>query len=133
MPIRGEYFWIERQMRLEQHAAERDEAKAAMASARQLILDALNRRNIPAGVNSLEENRPKKDSLPGGIRQGTTDFRRIGYGGPCPPSGTHRYFFNLYALDTTLSLGNNTTAKELQGAMKGHILAEAQFMGRFKR
>src|SRR3970040_1801866 len=59
--------------------------------------------NIPGDARSLEENLPKKDSLPNGARQGTTDFRRIGYGGPCPPSGTHRDFFKLYALDTTLN------------------------------
>lgn len=89
--------------------------------------------NIPAGVNSLEENRPKKESLPGGIRQGTTDFRRIGYGGPCPPSGTHRYYFRLYALDTLLDLPATTTKTRLEEAMKGHVLARAELMGKYRR
>ena len=89
--------------------------------------------NIPSGVNSLEENRPKKESLPGGIRQGTTDFRRIGYGGPCPPSGTHRYYFRLYALDTLLDLPAATTKARLEEAMKGHVLAQAELMGKYRR
>jgi Raf kinase inhibitor-like YbhB/YbcL family protein len=89
--------------------------------------------NIPASVNSLEENQAKKDSLPGGIRQGTTDFRRIGYGGPCPPSGVHRYFFHLYALDTLLDLPATTTKAGLEKAMTGHVLAQAELMGKYRR
>ncbi|TFG88178.1 MAG: YbhB/YbcL family Raf kinase inhibitor-like protein [Gemmatimonadales bacterium] len=89
--------------------------------------------NIPASVNSLEEDRPKKESLPGGIRQGTTDFRRIGYGGPCPPSGTHRYYFRLYALDILLDLPATTTKARLEEAMKGHVLAKAELMGKYRR
>ncbi len=89
--------------------------------------------NIPASVNSLEEDRPKKESLPGGIWQGTTDFRRIGYGGPCPPSGTHRYYFRLYALDTLLELPATTTKGWLEEAMKGHVLAQAELMGKYRR
>jgi len=89
--------------------------------------------NIPASVNSLEENQPKKDSLPGGIRQGTTDFRRIGYGGPCPPSGTHRYFFRLYALDALLDLPATTTKAQMEKAMMGHVLAQAELMGKYRR
>ena len=89
--------------------------------------------NIPSGVNSLEEDRPKKGSLAGGIRQGTTDFRRLGYGGPCPPSGTHRYYFRLYALDTLLDLPATTTKTRLEEAMKGHVLAQAELMGKYRR
>jgi len=89
--------------------------------------------NIPSGVNSFEEDRPKKESLPGGIRQGTTDFRRIGYGGPCPPSGTHRYYFRLYALDILLDLPATTTKARLEEAMKGHVLAKAELMGKYRR
>jgi hypothetical protein len=89
--------------------------------------------NIPASARSLEENLPKQGSLPHGARQGTTDFRRIGYGGPCPPSGTHRYFFKLYALDTTLDLPAATTKKHLEKAMQGHILAQAELMGKYRR
>lgn len=89
--------------------------------------------NIPASARSLEENLPKKDSLPNGAKQGTTDFRRIGYGGPCPPSGTHRYFFKLYALDTTLNLPAATTKKDLEKAMQGHILVQAELIGKYRR
>jgi Raf kinase inhibitor-like YbhB/YbcL family protein len=89
--------------------------------------------NLPVTAGGLPEGIKDEKQLPGGSVQGTNSWRRTGYGGPCPPSGTHRYFFKLYALDTLLALGNNTTAKDLQAAMKGHILAETQLMGRFKR
>ncbi len=61
------------------------------------------------------------------------DFRRQHYGGPCPPSGTHRYFFKLYALDTTLALSKNTTAKDLESAMKTHVMAQDTFIGLYSR
>ncbi len=89
--------------------------------------------NIPGTTQSLPLGLPKVDSLPGGMQQGTTDFRRIGYGGPCPPSDTHRYFFNVYALDTTLTLPASTTKPALEQAMRGHILAEARLMGVYTR
>jgi len=89
--------------------------------------------NIPATARALDENLAKKESLPSGANQGTNDFRRIGYGGPCPPSGTHRYFFKLYALDTTLSLPPHTTKSVLDKAMRGHILAQAELMGKYRR
>jgi hypothetical protein len=89
--------------------------------------------NIPATARSLPENLPKTEKSEGGARQGTNDFRRIGYGGPCPPSGTHRYYFKLYALDTTLDLPSSTTKRDLEVAMRGHVLAEAQRMGTYKR
>ncbi len=89
--------------------------------------------NLPVTAAGLPQGIKDEKQIPGGSTQGTNSWRRIGYGGPCPPSGTHRYFFKLYALDTTLSLGNNATVKDLQAAMKGHILAETQLMGRFKR
>lgn len=89
--------------------------------------------NIPPAARSLDENVPKKDALPNGMKQGTTDFRKIGYGGPCPPSGTHRYFFKLYALDTTLNLSPRTTKKDLERAMQTHILAQAELMGKYSR
>ena len=65
--------------------------------------------------------------------QGTNDFRKQTYGGPCPPSGAHRYFFKLYALDTTLNLSKEATKKDLEQAMKGHIINTAQLMGLYKR
>ncbi len=89
--------------------------------------------NLPSAARSLEPNQPKKESLPSGARQGTTDFRRIGYGGPCPPSGTHRYFFKLYALDTSLDLPSSATQKDLEKAMQGHILVQAELMGKYRR
>lgn len=89
--------------------------------------------NIPPSLTSLEENLPKKDALPNGIKQGMTDFKRVGYGGPCPPSGIHRYFFKLYALDTQLNLPTMTHKKDLEKAMEGHILARTELMGKYKK
>jgi len=89
--------------------------------------------NIPAGAQSLPGNLPKKDTLQDGIRQGFNDFHRAGYGGPCPPSGTHRYFFRLYALDTTLDLPATTTRKDLDRAIRGHVLAQAELLGTYSR
>lgn len=89
--------------------------------------------NIPASARALDENLPKTASLANGAKQGTTDFHRVGYGGPCPPSGTHRYFFKLYALDTTLDLPSGTTKKDLEKAIHGHILAQTELMGTYRR
>jgi Raf kinase inhibitor-like YbhB/YbcL family protein len=84
--------------------------------------------NIPPEVKEFAEA-----SAPSGAAQGMSDFRKPGYGGPCPPSGTHRYFFKLYALDTTLLLNANTTAADLERAMKGHILEKTALEGRYSR
>ena len=89
--------------------------------------------NLPADIQELPENVPPQKTLANGAKQGTTDFRKIGYGGPCPPSGTHRYYFKLYALDTEIKLDAGITKKQLLEAMKGHILAEGQLMGKYKR
>ncbi len=89
--------------------------------------------NIPASASSLKEDMDKGASLSDGTKQGMSDFKRPGYGGPCPPSGTHRYFFKLYALDTTLNIPAASTKKDLEGAMKGHILAQTQLMGTYTR
>lgn len=84
--------------------------------------------NIDPGTTQIDEN-----SVPAGAAQGRNDFKKTSYGGPCPPSGTHRYFFKLYALDTKLNLGNNSTKQDVEKAMKGHIIGDAQTMGLYKR
>lgn len=88
---------------------------------------------IPPSVSELPENALKTRTLASGALQGTNDFRQIGYGGPCPPGGTHRYYFKLYALDTELSLEPGRTKADVVKAMEGHVLTEAQLMGRYKR
>jgi Raf kinase inhibitor-like YbhB/YbcL family protein len=89
--------------------------------------------NLPASARALPENIPAQDVIPSGGRQGTTDFRKVGYGGPCPPTGAHRYYFKLYALDTELALDSSATKDQLLKAMEGHSLAEGQLMGKYQR
>ena len=89
--------------------------------------------NIPAGEKGVPAQIAPDATLSNGARHGTNDFRRLGYGGPCPPGGTHRYYFKLYALDTTLPLGAGATKAQVEAAMAGHILARAQLMGKYKR
>ena len=89
--------------------------------------------DIPSNTKGLPENITPQENPDNGGKQGTNDFRRIGYGGPCPPGGTHRYYFKLYALDTDLDRDPGMTKAELLKAMKGHILAEGQLMGKYKR
>ncbi len=84
--------------------------------------------NIDPAVKEIREN-----SSPPGALQGKNDFGKNSYGGPCPPSGTHRYFFKVYALDTMLSIDRNSTKQDLEKAMKGHILAEGKIVGLYKR
>ena len=89
--------------------------------------------NIPPEVTSLEEGVPADKELPNGARQGKTDFGSIGYGGPAPPSGVHRYFFKVYALDTMLDLPAGATKLELERAMEGHILSRRELLGKYTR
>ncbi len=90
--------------------------------------------DLPATARELPEGVPKQEELSNGARQGRNDFRRIGYGGPCPPpGGPHRYFFKLYALDTKTNLKPGATKAELEKAMQGHILGKTELMGRYKR
>ena len=89
--------------------------------------------NLPPSVRALPEAVPSDRELPDGTRQGMTDFVRIGYGGPCPPSGTHRYFFKLYALDAMLTLAPGATKAQLEAAMEGRLLAETHLMGTYRR
>jgi len=89
--------------------------------------------NIPPAVKEFAENVPSSQILENGAIQGTNDFGRIGYGGPCPPSGTHRYYFKLYALDTMLNIAPGATKNQVVEAMKDRVIAETQLMGRYKR
>lgn len=89
--------------------------------------------NIPDTLRRLPEGLGHGPSLPFGGSQGTNSFRKVGYDGPKPPSGTHRYYFDLYALDGVLELDRTTTAGRLLEAMKGHVLAQGSLMGAYKR
>ncbi|MFA5553416.1 MAG: YbhB/YbcL family Raf kinase inhibitor-like protein [Phycisphaerae bacterium] len=89
--------------------------------------------NLPADTRELPENFPDDETLPDGTRQGITDFGKTGYGGPCPPSGTHRYYFKIYALDITIDAVSVLDKKTLLKEMQGHILAQGQLMGKYKR
>lgn len=90
--------------------------------------------NIPSTVTQLAEGVSTQETLPNGARQGINDFKKLGYGGPCPPPGKpHRYFFKLYALDAMLELPAKATKAQLVGAMKNHILAETQLIGLYQR
>jgi Raf kinase inhibitor-like YbhB/YbcL family protein len=89
---------------------------------------------LPANADGLPENVPAAEHVPNGAKQGLNDFRRIGYGGPCPPRGpAHRYFFRLYALDTDIGLRPGATQADLRARMEGHILAEGELMGTYQR
>jgi Raf kinase inhibitor-like YbhB/YbcL family protein len=89
--------------------------------------------DMPPGKRELAENLPKEPQLPDGTQQGPNDYDRIGYVGPCPPRGAHHYVFTLYALDTKLNLAPGTSKKQLLKAMKGHILAIGELVGRFQQ
>jgi hypothetical protein len=90
--------------------------------------------NIPAGTLELAEAIPGTAQLSNGAMQGKNSFGNIGYGGPCPPLGpTHHYYFTLYALDVTLDLAAGATKAQVLAAIKGHILAQAETMGTFRR
>jgi len=89
--------------------------------------------NLPADNIGMVESLPAAEKLLAGGFQGTNDFKKIGYGGPCPPSGTHHYYFKIYALDSELSLNAGATKAELLKAMEGHILLQGQLMGTYTR
>jgi len=84
--------------------------------------------NIDPGVKEIKEN-----SVPEGSIQGTNDFKKQNYGGPCPPRREHKYVFKIYALDIRLDLSPSSTKADLEKAMKGHILAQAQWIGTYKK
>jgi Raf kinase inhibitor-like YbhB/YbcL family protein len=89
--------------------------------------------NIPSAVRELPEAIAPIETLPTGGTQGKSSFGKIGYGGPCPPSGAHRYFFKIYALDTELNLRSASTKDDVVKAMDGHVIAEGQLMGKYQR
>ncbi len=89
--------------------------------------------DIPSYIAELPEGIPPKKILENGIKQGKNDFGKIGYGGPCPPGGIHRYYFKLYALNKKLILEPGITKDDLLEAMKECMLAQGQLMGRYKR
>lgn len=90
--------------------------------------------NIPPHLTSLPEGVPAQEVLDTGACQGTNDFNRIGYCGPCPPPGkAHRYFFKLYALNAVLDLKPGAGRKDLERAMRGHIVSQGESMGTFAR
>ena len=88
--------------------------------------------NIPTTASALPEAATAA-SLPPGAREGLNDWRRAGYGGPCPPIGRHRYFHKLYALDVVLPDLKTPTKGELEQAMRGHVLAQAQIVGTYEK
>jgi Raf kinase inhibitor-like YbhB/YbcL family protein len=89
--------------------------------------------NLPATTRELPENVAPEKTLGYGEKQGKNDWGKIGYGGPAPPSGTHRYYFKICALDTLLPLEAGASKAQVEKAMQGHILAQGQLMGRFKK
>ena len=89
--------------------------------------------NLPASAKGLPENIAPEKQLASAARQGTNDFKQIGYGGPCPPDAVHRYFFTLYALDAELALDAGATKDELLNAMQGHILAQGEMVGKYEK
>jgi Raf kinase inhibitor-like YbhB/YbcL family protein len=90
--------------------------------------------NFPGQTRDLQAGIPATANLASGAKQGKNDFGNVGYGGPAPPKGKpHRYFFKLYALDVTLDLPAGATKAQLETAMKGHVLAEGQLMGKYGR
>jgi Raf kinase inhibitor-like YbhB/YbcL family protein len=88
--------------------------------------------NLPAEAKGLAEA-VEPDSLPPGTREGKNDWKRAGYGGPCPPVGRHRYFFKLYALDAVLPDLGTPTKPQLEKAMEGHVLEKAELMGTYQK
>jgi Raf kinase inhibitor-like YbhB/YbcL family protein len=90
--------------------------------------------DIPADTTSLSEGVPRDETVEDIAVQGTNDFKRIGYGGPCPPRGKpHRYFFKLYALDSRLELKPGAKKKDVEEAMEGHVLAKGELVGKYQR
>jgi Raf kinase inhibitor-like YbhB/YbcL family protein len=88
--------------------------------------------DLPADSTGLPEA-VRMDALPKGAREGFNDWKKAGYGGPCPPVGRHRYFFKLYALDVALGALDHPSKADIERAMKGHVLAEATLVGTYQK
>jgi len=89
--------------------------------------------NLPGETHALPQALPSDARLPDGSQNGKNSWGQMGYGGPCPPGGTHRYFFKLYALDAALALDAGASKEQLLQAMEGHILAQTEVMGLYTR
>ena len=89
--------------------------------------------NLPPDKQRLSRDVPNQRTLPSGALQGKNGAGSIGYTGPCPPNGTHRYFFKVYALDTELDLGAGATKEEVVSAMEGYVLARGRLLGTYQR
>lgn len=89
--------------------------------------------NLPPSLQALAANVPTTATLANGGIQGVNDANELGYDGPCPPSGIHRYYFKVYALDITISLKSGCTKEQLLTAIEGHALADGVLMGRYTR
>lgn len=90
--------------------------------------------NLPANIKELPEGAGRQEQLGNGALQGRNDFRKTGYGGPCPPAGKpHRYFFKLYALDISLDLKAGASKADIERAIQNHTLGQAELVGRFGR
>jgi Raf kinase inhibitor-like YbhB/YbcL family protein len=89
--------------------------------------------DLPAEKHQLPEGVPTQEQLPDGSRQGRNDFDKIGYAGPCPPAGSHHYVFTLYALDSKLNLPAGATRKQVEDALKNHVLARGEMIGQYRR
>ena len=87
--------------------------------------------NIPASARGLQEATSNQAQLADGSLNGVNSWGKLGYGGPCPPSGTHRYFFKLYALDAMLNLSSGANKEQLLSAMQNHVLTQGELMGTF--
>ncbi len=89
--------------------------------------------NIPRELNVVDEWIMEREETENGAKQGLNDFGTVGYRGPCPPDGTHRYYYKIYALDSEIDLPSMITRTQLKNAMDGHIIDEGSLMGRYTR
>ena len=89
--------------------------------------------NVPVDAGGLPEGVPAREEIEGGARQGRNSWGKVGFGGPCPPSGVHRFVFKLYALDAPLDLPAGASKDQLTGAMGDHVIGEAELIGRYSR